>query len=348
MSYVYPIIIGQGALEGRSSSQPIKVTFSYNENSKEGQFLTSILNESSVKDYIASDNSNNAQWKASFSKDFDSITLEKLKGSDDQIDIVKSFIATFTDNMNQYKIMTDDVNKLQLSNKNKQKLISKLESMLEKNSRRPLIKEQLIQGYKTIGTGEYFIISMFSFTSILILSIISKGFYKDKKQGVVRRSFSTPNSKANYLMGYLSSSSILFLVINISYVIINKLLGIAFLNQFMGVLVTVLFQSLLQTAIMAVIISFIAEERSANGVLLLLVILSAVLGGVFYNPILIPIDFIKEFSNILPNTLILNCYKNLSIQQGLGGVLPQMLSMGLVSAVLLIASFVKVKVRWEG
>jgi ABC-2 type transport system permease protein len=345
---VYPIIIGQGALEGRSSSQPIKVTFSYNENSKEGQFLTSILNESSVKDYIASDNSNNAQWKASFSKDFDSITLEKLKGSDDQIDIVKSFIATFIDNMNQYKIMTDNVNKLQLSNKNKQKLISKLESMLEKNIRRPLIKEQLIQGYKTIGTGEYFIISMFSFTSILILSIISKRFYKDKKQGVVRRSFSTPNSKANYLMGYLSSSFILFLVINISYVIINKLLGIAFLNQFMGVLVTVIFQSLLQTAIMAVIISFIAEERSANGVLLLLVILSAVLGGVFYNPILIPIDFIKEFSNILPNTLILNCYKNLSIQQGLGGVLPQMLSMGLVSAVLLIASFVKVKVHWEG
>ncbi len=181
----------------------------------------------------------------------------------------------------------------------------------------------------------------------MLVIVLIKEFYKVKKQGVVRRSFSTPNSRASYLLGYLTSCFILALVINFVYVAINIILGIAFLGNFIGNIIIIILQSLLQTAVVGMIISFIKSEKIANSIMNIIIFIPAIIGGVFFYSDLIEIKILKFFSNISPNSLILNSYKNLSIAQEIYGAKNQIVIMMMLSLVLLIVSFIRVKFSWE-
>jgi len=148
-------------------------------------------------------------------------------------------------------------------------------------------------------------------------------------------------------LGYLTSCFILALVINFVYVAINIILGIAFLGNFIGNIIIIILQSLLQTAVVGMIISFIKSEKIANSIMNIIIFIPAIIGGVFFYSDLIEIKILKFFSNISPNSLILNSYKNLSIAQEIYGAKNQIVIMMMLSLVLLIVSFIRVKFSWE-
>lgn len=108
------------------------------------------------------------------SDDFKIIDIEKISGSDTQVDMVKSLMEIFNENINQYNILVDNLDKLSLNSKEKGKLINELLFKLQENSEKPLIKEQLLEEYKTLGVREYYTISMFSFTSIMFVVVLIK------------------------------------------------------------------------------------------------------------------------------------------------------------------------------
>ncbi|WP_461614173.1 ABC transporter permease [Clostridium sp. Marseille-QA1073] len=346
MAYIYGAM-QEDMFQGKSHFEPIKVIFNCDKFSKEGEVLTAILNDKEMKSFITVVADEESQCKVTISDDFKSIDIEKLKGSDAQVDMVKEFMEIFNENINQYNIVVDNVNKLNLTSVEKGELINKLLLKLQENNKKPLIKEQLVEGYKSLGAREYYTISMFSFTSIMLVIVLIKEFYKEKKQGVVRRSFSTPNSEISYLLGYLSSCFILALIINFIYVAINIILGIAFLGNFVGNVIIIIFQSLLQTAVVGMIISFIKSEKIANSIMNIIIFIPVVIGGVFFYSDLIEIKILKFFSNISPNSLILNSYKNLSIAQEIYGAKNQIIIMAMLSLMLLIISCIRVKFSWE-
>ncbi|GEM_PF-2068024 len=346
MAYIYGAM-QEDMFQGKSHFEPIKVIFNYDKFSKEGEVLTAILKDKETKSFITVVADEEPQCRVTISDDFKTIDIEKLKGSDTKVDVVKEFMEIFNENINRYNIVVDNVNKLNLTSVEKGELINKLIFKLQENNREPLIKEQLIEGYKSLGAREYYTISMFSFTSIMLVIVLIKEFYKEKKQGVVRRSFSTPNSKISYLLGYLSSCFIFALFINCIYVVINIILGIAFLGNFIGNTIIIILQSLLQTAVVGMIISFIKSERIANSIMNIIVFIPAIIGGVFFYSDLIEIKILKFFSNISPNSLILNSYKNLSIVQEIYGAKNEIMIMMMLSSILLIISFIRVKVSWE-
>lgn len=75
------------------------------------------------------------------SDDFKIIDIEKISGSDTQVDMVKSLMEIFNENINQYNILVDNLDKLSLNSKEKGKLINELLFKLQENSEKPLIKE---------------------------------------------------------------------------------------------------------------------------------------------------------------------------------------------------------------
>jgi ABC-type multidrug transport system permease subunit len=79
----------------------------------------------------------------------------------------------------------------------------------------------------------------------------------------------------------------------------------------------------------------------------ILVIIPAIIGGVFFNADIIGVKLLKVLSNFSPNTLILNAFKNLSITQGIKGAASPMLIIAVLSAGLIIISMAKVKAGWE-
>lgn len=346
MSYIYGTM-QQDMFSGKSSFKPITVEFKYDKTSKEGEILTSILKDDTVKNFISTNTKEELKCRVSISNDFKSISIEKLKGSDTEIEMVKSFMKTFSESINQYSVLVDNVNKINLNSEEKLQLTNKMLYSLDKNNKVSAIEGRVLPGYRTLGAREYYTISMFSYTSIMLIMILAKDFYKNKKNGVVRRSFSTPNSKESYILGYLVSSLLMAFMVNIIYVAINKILGIAFLENFSLNILLAFLQSLLQAAVVITIISFINSEQVANALMIILIIIPAIIGGVFFNAELIEIKVLKVLADFAPNSLILNSYKNLSITNGILGAENQIVIILILSLVLIVASLFKVRLSWE-
>lgn len=345
MAFIYGTM-QQDMFEGKSSFEPIKVQFNYNKTSPMGQVLDDVLSEKSVQSFIKRDNEN-PKCSVDISEDFKDIKITKLDGTDNEVELVRSFMVNLSEGINQYEVIENKVNSLNITESEKEILINKLLSKIREENGKSVIREELIEGYRTIGAREYYTISMFSFTSIMFIVTIAKWYYRDRKQGVIRRSFSTPNKKEVYLFGYLTSAFMLVLFANILFVTINRVLGIAFTNNFMGTASITLLQSLLQTAVLGAVVAFIKSEKIANAIMNALIFLSVIIGGVFFNVELIGAKVLKVVADFSPNSLILNSYKTFSITQSFSAVKSEVVIMCLLSLVLLIASVIKVKISWE-
>ena len=346
MAYIYGTM-QESEFSGKSGFTPITVEFKYDKTTKTGEVLTSILKDKSVENFINTDSKNEPKCRVTISDDFKNIEIQKLKGTDAEVEIINSFMKSFGENINEYKVIVDNVEKLNMTPVEKGKLISDLVMKMQEDSQLETIEKKTVPGYRSLGAIEYFTISMFSYTSMMLIMILAKGFYKERKGGVVRRSFSTPNTKISYFTGYLISSFILSFSINIIYVIINRIIGTAFTQNFFSDLAIVIIQSLMQAAIVGTIISFVDSEQVANAIMTVLVIIPVIIGGVFFNADIIGVKLLKAASNFSPNTLILNAFKNLSVTQGIKGAESQILMTAVLSVILIIISMVKVKAGWE-
>lgn len=346
MAYIYGTM-QKDSFSGKSTFTAIPVEFKYDKTTKEGEILNSILKEKTVKNFINADSKESLKCRVKISNDFKSISIEKLKGSDTEISIVKSFMKTFSESINQYSIVVDNVNNLSLKPEEKSQLLNKLLYSMGENNKASAITEKVIPGYRTLGSREYYTISMFSYTSIMLVMILAVTFYKSKKTGVIRRSFSTPSSKEAFLMGYFISSFIIAVGVNLIYITINKVLGIAFTENFSLNILLVLMQSLLQASVIIAIISFISSEQVANAVMTVLMIIPVIVGGVFFNADIIEIKILKVLANFSPNSLILDSYKNLSITGSLTQPGNTTVITLILSLILIVASLLKVSYSWE-
>ncbi|WP_238883968.1 ABC transporter permease [Clostridium sp. YIM B02551] len=346
MAYIYGIM-EEDMFTGKSSFEPIKVEIRYDKDSKEGELLTSILKNKEVKDFINSDATEDFKCKVTISKDFNDINIQKLKGSDNDTEMIKTFMKSFSENINQYKIIQTNVEKLNLSPMDKSQMTSSILMSLQENSNTPTVKEKIVEGYRTLGSREYYTISLFSFTSIMLISLLIKGFYNERKKGILKRVFSTPNSKLNYFYGYVSFTMIMALIINILYVTINRFLGTAFTGNYLYLLMIVFLQSILEAAVIGAIIALVKSDKVANGIMTILIFLPMIIGGVFYSADIMEVKVLQVLSNFAPNSLILNAYKGLSITESYSGALTQIMIMIGLSACLLVISTIKVKTSWE-
>ncbi|MDD7795293.1 ABC transporter permease [Clostridium sp. 'White wine YQ'] len=346
MAYIYGIM-EEDMFTGKSAFEPIKVEINYDKGSNEGEVLTSILKNKEVKDFINSDATDDFKCKVTISKDFNDVNIQKLKGSDSDTEMIKTFMKEFSESINQYKIIQTNVDKLNLSPMDKNQVTSKIITSLQKNSNTPAVKEKIVEGYRTLGSREYYTISLFSFTSIMLISLLIKGFYNERKKGILKRVFSTPNSKLDYFYGYVSFTAIMAFVINILYVTINRFLGTAFTGNYLCLLMIIFLQSILEATVIGAIIALVKSDKVANGVMTILIFLPMIFGGVFYSADIMEVKVLQVLSNFAPNSLILNAYKGLSITGSYSGALTQIVVMIGLSVCLLAISTIKVKTSWE-
>lgn len=346
MAYIYGTMQAD-LFSGKNTFKPIAVEFKYDTTSNEGVILASVLKDDNVKKFIISDFKEEPKCTVTVSKDFKNIDIKKLKSSDTEVDIVEGFMKNLSENINQYKTISDNVNKLSLNPEQKGILINKLIMKIQQNNKLSSIEVRTVPGYRSLSAREYYTISMFSYTSMMLIMILVRFFYKDRKMGVIKRSFSTPNTKISFLTGYLVSSFMSAFTINFIYVVINRIFKIAFMQNISSNILLILFQSILQAAVIVTIISYIDSEQMANSFMMILIFIPVMFGGVFFNVDFMGIKFLKVASNFAPNSLILNAYKNLSITGGILGAGNQMIVSAGLSVVLIAVSMLKVKSGWE-
>lgn len=210
-----------------------------------------------------------------------------------------------------------------------------------------VIKENIVEGYKTLSSTEYYTISMFSFTLLLLVVTLAGYFYKEVKEGIVKRTLSTPNDKISYFFGYLLNSFMITLLISFVYVIINRIRGAAFTGNFLYIGVIILIQSLLCTSIAGIVIAFIKNEMTASIVMNIVLVVPSMFGGAFFYNDIIESKIIRTIVNSVPNALILNSYKELAITGRIQNIVGDLIVMALLSIAFLTISIIKVHQKWE-
>lgn len=344
MAYMYGTM-QNNVFEGKSSFKAVKVQFHYDKTSEKGKVLSSLLKEEKVKSFLEQVDGN-AQCSVDINTAFTEFNIKKLTGTDDNVELVRNFIKTFSEDISQYEMVFSNVNKLSINSSEKQDITAKLINKIQ-TSNSENIKEQLIEGYKTIGAREYYTISMFSMTSIMLILAIVKTFYKDKKNGILKRVFSTPNKRANYFWGFTAYVFIVCLIINVAYIFINKTFGIAFKDNIIAALLIALVQSLIQSSVAGAIVALIKDEGMVNTIMICILIVSGIFGGVFYSSDFADNSVIKTIANLTPNSLILNSYKGLYITEGIRGASNEILVGIILVLILFLVSIVKINKKWE-
>ncbi|PRR81230.1 ABC transporter permease [Clostridium vincentii] len=345
MALIYGMMLGE-SFDGQASIDPIRVDLRYNNTSEIGEILDHVLEDEGVKSFIDVDGEN-YECEVTISDDFQNIEINNIKATSEKINILSSFFKSFNSDVQQVKAIYRNVEKGEFSQEEKGMIMGNILQKLNENQKQSSIEEKKLSGYKTLDSKEYYGISTFSFTAIMLIIVLSNKFFDEKQQGVVRRTFAAPISNEEYIIGFLLSSTIVAFIINIIYVLVNIAMGLSFRENFGGVIFIVIIQSILQGAISTLVIAFIKNKMMVNTIIGFFIVLSAVAGGAFYNIDSIESPFLKVLGNISPNTLILNAYKSLAISNSLKETLIYIIPMIIISLVFIILSMVKVKVRWE-
>lgn len=327
-------------------ADPIKVHFQYNEGTERGAVLKEILSQKDVQAFIHIENPE-PEYNVIISDDF---KTAEIKGKDEGsvgFLMLKNFLTSLLNSFNKYETMASTINGLSLSTAEKQELMRSAFGALESNKGVTPVREKIVEGYKTLGSVEYFTISMFSFTSVILIVTLAGFFYKEVKEGIVKRSLSTPNNRRDYFLGFILTSFIVSVIISSIYVFINRVRGAAFSGSISDLSVIILLQGLICASAVGVVITFIKKEATANTIMGLLLILPSIFGGAFFYTEVIGSGIIKTIMNSVPNALVLNSYKSLSITSSLRGAQGEIIAMAVLSLILLALSLVKIEWKWE-
>lgn len=337
----------KGMFEGKSNEiDAVKVDFKYDKTSEKGKILSEILSQQEVEKFIQLETAK-AEYSVSISEDFKRV---EIKGKDEeatQFIMLKNFVTAIINNFNQFNAIQNSINGLELSQSQKSSLMNNVMAAYGSMGRETAIKEEIVEGYRTLNSTEYYTISMFSFTSLIMLVTLAGYFYKEKKEGIVMRSLSTPSDKRNYFLGFILTAFLISLIISVVYIGINRVRGIAFTGNMIHMAVIVLMQSILCAAVVGFVIAFIKKEMTANMVMNLVLVVPSIFGGVFFYNEIIDSKIAKRIMNLAPNTLIMNSYKDLAITESLGAVQGEILAMAVLSLVLLAVTLYKIEVKWE-
>lgn len=337
----------KGMFEGKSNEiDAVKVDFKYDKTSEKGKILSEILSQTEVKKFIQQEGSK-AEYSVLISRDFKSVEIKGKDEEDVQFIMLKNFVTAVINNFNQFDVIQNSVNNLQLSQSEKNNLMNNLMASYRRNEQESSIKEEIVEGYRTLNSIEYYTISIFSFTSLIMVLTLAGYFYKEKKEGIVRRSLSTPRDKRNYFLGFITTVFLISIIISVVYVVINRARGIAFMGNPIHLAIIILVQSILCAAVVGFVIAFIKKEVTANIVMNLILVVPSMFGGVFFYNEIIDNKVMKKIMNLAPNTLILNSYKDLAITESLGAVQGEILAMAVLSIVLLAVTLYKIEVKWE-
>ena len=317
----------------------INVTFLYDEESYNGKIFKDVLDSENVKSFINS--TDDGDIEVEINDDFNDINIKNIHSEAEVISIVKIFMEEVSSDFNKYKVIHDKAEVM-----NHEKILGEYFSKVQ-DSNRSVFNKKLVDGFKTLDSWEYYGISAFSFTSMLLLIIFINRFFNDKKEGVIRRTLSAAITKKEYITSFFICSSFEALIINLIYVTMVRILEISFSGNILGLLAAVIGQSLLQGGIVTLFISMFKSKKVINLVLTAFITLSSVLGGSFYNVDLIDLNILQILKNISPNTLILNAYKFLAVSNNVLDSFKYVFIMLIISVICLFISRIKVCYRWE-
>ncbi len=335
----------EDSFKGEGSLKPVTIGLSYDEQSTLGKILANDLKKQSIKELITVD-AGNPECEVVIKEDFKEIQITNRRTTTARTELVREFFETFLKHVSEQDVMEEKITKEQLGQKQEAYLLE-MRKLLGALQSAEGVEERIVEGYKTLTSYEYYALSLFSFTSMLLILIFINLFIDERNQGIVTRSNAAPYEKSDYVMGFTLSMGTIAFLINSSYVVVIRCIGIGFKENILGILFILILQSLMQGAVAMLIVSFVKTKMLASMVTSVMLLIPAIIGGVFTNVEQSGSQLTQLMGRIAPNTLILNSYKSLALSGKLEDAVGYLLPMLIVSLMCLLGALLKVQVKGE-
>lgn len=328
------------------------------DNSPTTKAFKELLRGEGLKDFIEiTEDKELLQVEVEFSKGYEEKLLALKEGEItlNQLTPKGEFVATtLTSIIDKYNkaiqeglIIEKKIGESSLSEEEKLSLENEIKSKFIEYYSAKSIKTEIYTKGNNLTSFQYYSISIFSFTVLMLVQSLTSSYYVEKENGVLKRCLAAPMSKTQYFNYTLVSNIIFAFIINIVYTMIFRIGGISYGGSF-GLLVLIVFTiSILQGVFAGFLTTFFKDKRVGGLVVSAMIILSAAVGGSFFPVDKVGNDIVKFIGSIAPNAQIIKVFKGYILENSISAVINPLLGMGLVSLILYILSFAKAKLKWE-
>lgn len=360
---IFPVIISvlygyfqKDMFEKPNSISKISISIEDRDNTTISKNLISFLKSDNLKDLLEIKDGLEEKIvipkgygeKLFYNKDLKVVIEAKSNSQSSNFYILKDILDKYNKNLYEKFVINNNIKKLNLSNEEKLLLLNKVERDINRLYKQNVIKNKIVSSYKELNSYEYYSISISSFMSIILIISVTASYYNQKKKGIFNRIISTPISKFQYFNCQIINSILVAFVFNFIYVMAFRLLHLSFEGSLLLLILIIVFKSLLEASIVGIIIAFFKSKRVAGMFLKFFLMLSIVIGGVFYPlyKVVKENSVINYLSNYSPNVLIMKTYKNYVLFNSFHSIQFYLMMFLLTSIVFYFISILKIKVKW--
>lgn len=271
----------------------------------------------------------------------------KIKDSEKQrsAQILKQIVDYYNSARTEEIRINKNIDALKISTSDKSGLAKEIENKLNKAYTIKSVNNKFIKVKKKLNSYETYSVTFSGFMFLLLALSMAGGIFLEKENGMFRRILQTSISKRQYLNYSLASSLMFALIVNLIYVGAFKIIGKSFDADFMLLFLVIICQSILTTAVSAVLVAFF-DKRSSGLIMNLLIVAQVLMGGMLFplkGSLGNIVEILEKFS---PDALISKAYKNLMIYNSFDSIKFYVSAMIVVSLVMYLISIIKVNIKW--
>lgn len=268
------------------------------------------------------------------------------KASTTMGNILMNIIDKYNAEVSQGLVIEKNIENMPISEEEKERLISEINQILIKAYTTDPIKSNIHTVRKSLNSYEYYSITFLSFAFIIFLMAVVNSDALEKEIGIYHRIMSTSMTKIqNFNYGF-ASSYLTMLVANTIYIFAYRIAGLSFKGPLPLLVLIILVQSLLITAI-GNLISSLFGKKYGQPLIQLLLIVQMVFGGMLgpltkYNSSKVMIFL----SKLKPDILISNTYRSYILEGSLSSISNNLLIMLGISLFIYLLNLIAVQMKW--
>lgn len=328
------------------------------DNSPTTKAFKELLKGEGLKDFIEiTEDKESLQVEVEFPKGYEEkllalkegeITLNQLTPKGEFVaTTLTSIIDKYNKTIQEGLIIGKRIGESSLSEKEKHSLENEIRSKFTEYYSTKSIKTEIYTKGNNLTSFEYYSISIFSFTALMLIQSLAGSYYAEKENGVLKRCLAAPMSKTQYFNYTLISNTIFAFIINMVYTMVFRIGGISYKGSLWLLVLIVVVISILQGVFAGFITAFFKDKRIGGLIITAMIMLSVAVGGAFFPVDKVGNGIVKFLGNIAPSSQIIKVFKSYILENSMNAVINTLLLIGLVSLVLYIISFIKIRVKWE-
>ena len=318
------------------------------DNSSQSKYLVDFLNSEEIKEIIEIDEED-AKYTIIIPKGYGNSLLDyrennieihvEKEGSIRRAEILGDIIDRYNEEISKALYIEDKIDNMDIPQEEIESIGEKI--LIASNTQ--LADNKLINTKKSLTSYEHMSITFLSYMFFLAIMSLIGSEDMEKTDGTYNRIMSTPITKVQYFNCNQVSFYFMALLMNALYIFAYRIFGLSFQGSLAILILIILTQSFLVTALSGFIVVFL-EKKWAKLIVYILMMMQLILGVTYTSIESMNFEFLKILSQkYAPDILIRSTFRNYLIYNDLNSIKSNLILILGISIGLYILSIAKLK-----